>query len=86
MSDEQNQTPDAESGGEDEAKKDTGNTGNIRNDIVETAIGLAVLGLGAAVVSGGLGLGGIMRTLTRGVPAGTPPIRPSAVPPRPTIR
>jgi hypothetical protein len=51
----------------DQAKKD---------DLIETAIGLAVLGLGAALLSGGGGLGGIVRTVTRGPSQRTPPIAP----------
>lgn len=71
MSEDQERTPDAEEPARSEPKPENKSTG-----IVETAVGLAVLGLGAAVVSGGFGLGGIVKTLTRGVPSGTPPIAP----------
>ncbi|NUR64050.1 MAG: hypothetical protein HOV87_36135 [Catenulispora sp.] len=47
-----------------------------RDDVVETVIGLAVLGLGAAAVAGSMSLGGVLRGLTRGVPPRTPPIGP----------
>lgn len=81
MADEQDTTQDPrDSAKTDDAKKD--GEGGGRNEVVDAVIGLAVLGLGAAVVSGGLGLGGIVRTLTRGVPSGTPPIAPRGVPGR----
>jgi len=71
MSDEKPETAETpetpEPGPEQDAKKD---------DLIETAIGLAVLGLGAALFSGGRGLGGIVRTVVNGPAQRTPPIAP----------
>jgi len=82
MSDEKPETPgpeaDATSGATNGATNDAADESNEskKNDLVETAIGLAVLGLGAALFSGGGGLGGIVRTVTRGPSQRTPPIAP----------
>lgn len=59
-----------------EAGADERRTGP-KNDLIETAIGVAVLGLGAALLNGGRGgLGGIVRTVTQGPTQRTPPIAP----------
>lgn len=58
------------------ARENENKPGFSRDDLVETVIGLAVLGLGAAVVSGSMSLGGVLRGLTRGTPPRTPPIGP----------
>ncbi|NUP52914.1 MAG: hypothetical protein HOW97_37160 [Catenulispora sp.] len=52
-------------------------SGSGRDDVVDTVIGLAVLGLGAALMSGSMSVGGVLRGLTRGTPPRTPPIGPN---------
>lgn len=66
MTDGENTEPTQDEPTAQDEKKDGG-----RNDIVDAVIGLAVLGLGAAVVSGSMSLGGVLRGLTR-----TPPVGP----------
>ena len=63
--------PGSAGGAQQDAKHDA-----KKDDLIETAIGLAVLGLGAALFSGGRGLGGIVRTITDGPSQRTPPIAP----------
>jgi hypothetical protein len=80
MTSDENVTPEdggaTGSGAEDTGPKDTG--AGSRNDLIEVAIGLAVLGLGAAVLNGGRGgIGGIVRTVTQGPTQRTPPIGPA---------
>ncbi|WP_344661563.1 hypothetical protein [Catenulispora subtropica] len=76
MSDEQN-TTEARSAAADSTRPQAGGDGRDgRDDLVDTVIGLAVLGLGAAVMAGGMSLGGVLRGLTRGTPPRTPPIGP----------
>ena len=73
MSDTQHETPSPEA----EAPTAEAPEGDAKkNDLIETAIGLAVLGLGAAVLGGGRGLGGIIRTVANGPSQRTPPIAP----------
>ena len=79
MSDEQKTgpAPDEQPTGhrdQDNRQSDKPSTG--RDDLVETVLGLAVLGVGAALLSGGMSLGGVLRGLTRGAPPRTPPIGP----------
>ncbi|MBW8802976.1 MAG: hypothetical protein JF587_03825 [Catenulisporales bacterium] len=59
-----------------EPEQESTQHGGGRNEIIDTVLGLAVLGLGAAVVSGSMGVGGLLRGLTRGTPPRTPPIKP----------
>jgi hypothetical protein len=49
-----------------------------KNELIEVAIGVAMLGLGAAVLSGRRGgIGGIVRTVAQGPTQRTPPIVPA---------